>query len=72
MDKGDDALTLAAGVDITQAPQFDGGTGTDTLTLDGLAMRGFTSGSNNLANGSNLTLWEAIHLANASDLATLG
>ena len=72
MDEGDDALTLAAGVDITQAPQFDGGTGTDALTLDGLAMRGFTGGSNNLANGSNLTLWETIHLANAATLQLSG
>lgn len=71
MGDGDDALTLAAGVDVSQAPQFDGGAGNDILTLDGLAMRGFT-GSNNIANGSNLSLWETIHLANAASLQLSG
>ena len=71
MDAGDDTLTLAAGLNVSQAPQFDGGSGTDTLTVDGLAMRGFT-GSNNLANGNNLTLWETIHLANAATLQLSG
>lgn len=71
MDEGDDALTLLAGVDVSQAPQFDGSAGNDILTLDGVAMRGFT-GSNNLANGSNLTLWETIHLANAANLQLSG
>ena len=63
MGDGDDVATLTGTVDVTAAPQFDGGVGTDVLNVDGLALRGFTAASNdgtgNLTetNNSHLTGW---------------
>lgn len=71
MDAGDDTVNLQGTVDVTGAPQFDGGAGVDTLNIAGLSMRGFT-GANNPANGSNLTLWEAINVRGGGTLALTG
>lgn len=74
MGDGDDVTTLTGTVDVTAAPQFDGGVGTDVLNVDGLALRGFTAASNdgtgNLTetNNSNLTGWETINVKNAGTL----
>ena len=67
MGDGDDSVTLQGAVDVTAATQFDGGTGNNTLTIDGAQVRGFT-GSNTPANGVNLTLWQTIQLKNAAKL----
>ncbi len=74
MGDGDDVATLTGTVDVTSAPQFDGGAGTDALNVDGLTLRGFTAASNdgtgNLTetNNSNLTGWETINVKNAGTL----
>jgi hypothetical protein len=71
MGNGADTVNLRGTVDVTQAQQFDGGTGADTLNIDGVSMRGFT-GANNPANGSNLTLWEAINVQRGGTLTLTG
>ena len=71
MEAGNDLVKLAGTVNVTNAAQFDGGAGVDTLTIDGLSVRGFT-GTNNLANGNNLTLWETISLTNNANLKLTG
>lgn len=74
MGSGDDVATLTGTVDVTSAPQFDGGAGADVLNVDGLNLRGFTAASNdgtgNLTetNNSNLTGWETINVKNAGTL----
>lgn len=74
MGEGDDVTTLTGTVDVTAAPQFDGGVGADVLNVDGLALRGFTAASNdgtgNLTETSNnnLTGWETINVKNAGTL----
>lgn len=71
MSGGDDTVNLRGTVDISAAPQFDGGAGVDTLNIEGLSMRGFT-GANNMANGNNLTLWETINLKTGASLTLTG
>ncbi len=74
MGDGDDVVTLTGTVNVTAAPQFDGGVGSDVLNVDGLNLRGFTAASNdgtgNLTetNNSNLTGWETINVKNAGTL----
>ena len=73
MGKGDDVATLSGSVNVSAAPQFDGGAGTDVLTVDGLAVRGFTATSNDstgndLTKGTNLTGWETINVKNKGSL----
>ncbi len=72
MGAGDDTTTLTGTVDVTAAPQFDGGAGIDTLHIDGISMRAFTAAANNIAQGSNLTLWETIDVKNAGTLKLTG
>ena len=72
MGSDDDAANLTGTVDVTKAPQFDGGTGTDVLNIDGLTMNGFTAASNdatgnNLSLGSNITAFETINLQNGAN-----
>ena len=71
MGDGADTVNLTGTVDVTAASQFDGGAGADTLNIDGVSIRGFT-GTNALANGSNLTLWESIHVLNSGTLTLTG
>ena len=77
MGDGDDVVTLTGTVDVTAAPQFDGGSGLDTLNIDGLKIKGFTAASNDstgndLNKGNNLTQWETINLNNAAKLTLAG
>ena len=77
MGAGDDVASLTGTVDVTAAPQFDGGAGLDTLNIDGLKIKGFTAASNDstgndLNKGNNLTQWETINLNNAAKLTLAG
>mgnify|MGYP000016319931 FL=1 len=77
MGAGDDVASLTGTVDVTAAPQFDGGAGLDTLNIDGLKIKGFTAASNDstgndLNKGNNLTQWETINLNNAAKLTLTG
>lgn len=77
MGSGDDVASLTGTVDVTAAPQFDGGAGLDTLNIDGLKIKGFTAASNDntgndLNKGNNLTQWETINLNNAAKLTFTG
>ena len=77
MGAGDDVASLTGTVDVTAAPQFDGGAGLDTLNIDGLKIKGFTAASNDstgndLNKGNNLTQWETINLNNAAKLTFTG
>ena len=77
MGSGDDVASLTGTVDVTAAPQFDGGAGLDTLNIDGLKIKGFTAASNDstgndLNKGNNLTQWETINLNNAAKLTLTG
>ena len=77
MGAGDDVASLTGTVDVTAAPQFDGGAGLDTLNIDGLKIKGFTAESNDstgndLNKGNNLTQWETINLNNAAKLTLTG
>ena len=77
MGSGDDVASLTGTVDVTAAPQFDGGAGLDTLNIDGLKIKGFTAASNDstgndLNKGNNLTQWETINLNNAAKLTLAG
>lgn len=77
MGAGDDVASLTGTVDVTAAPQFDGGAGVDTLNIDGLKIKGFTAASNDstgndLNKGNNLTQWETINLNNAAKLTLAG
>ena len=73
MGDGNDVATLKASVDVTKAPQFDGGPGTDVLNIEGLTINGFTGTSNDstgndLNLGNNLTNWETINLNSGAQL----
>ncbi|MFZ1891699.1 MAG: autotransporter outer membrane beta-barrel domain-containing protein, partial [Formosimonas sp.] len=69
MGDGDDVATLSGTVDVSAAPQFDGGAGADVLNVDGIALRGFTAASNDgTGNNSNLTGWETINVKNKGSL----
>ena len=77
MGADDDVVSLSGTVDVTAAPQFDGGAGLDTLNIDGLKIKGFTAASNDntgndLNKGNNLTQWETINLNNAAKLTLMG
>ena len=77
MGAGDDVASLTGTVDVTAAPQFDGGAGLDTLNIDGLKIKGFSAASNDstgndLNKGNNLTQWETINLNNAAKLTLAG
>lgn len=78
MGDGDDTITLSGTVNLIPVTQLDGGTGSDTLTLDGVSLRGFTAASNDAGgnvltgNNTNLTGWEIIELLNGSTLKLSG
>ncbi|UBB15288.1 IPTL-CTERM sorting domain-containing protein [Comamonas odontotermitis] len=72
MGDGNDVVTLTGSVNVSAAPQFDGGAGADTLNIDGISLSGFTAAANNPALGSNLTLWETVDVKNAGTLKLTG
>ena len=72
MGAGDDEVVLSGSIDVLQVLQFDGGTGVDTLNIEGISLSGFTAAVNNQALGSNLTLWETVDVKNAGTLKLTG
>lgn len=78
MGDGDDTLAVSGPVNLLTTSQFDGGTGSDTLTLDGVSLRGFTAASNDATgnvlggNNTNLTGWETIEVVNGGTLKLSG
>ena len=72
MGDGNDIVTLTGSVNVSAAPQFDGGAGADTLNIDGISLSGFTAAANNPALGNNLTLWETVDVKNAGTLKLTG
>ena len=72
MGDGNDVVTLTGSVNVSAAPQFDGGAGADTLNIDGISLSGFTAAANNPALGNNLTLWETVDVKNAGTLKLTG
>lgn len=68
---GTDVVNLSGSADVSNTLQIDGGTGSTTVNIDGLAVKGFT-GANDITNGINLTNIETINLGSGTDFTLLG
>lgn len=71
MGADNDTAVLGGNFDPTGLVRMDGGEGTDSLSINGLVLRGFT-GEDNIARGTNLVGWEKINISSGATLKLTG